>query len=514
MRASFFLLAWLWVAMPCIAADFTFHHEDVLGTSLRLTVRAETRVEAENAEAAALRELDRLAAIYSTYDAGSELTRFGGLPVGEQMRISPELFELLRLSDAWTAASDGAFNPAVELLSRTWRDAERQQVVPSSNTLTAQVAEIAKRHWQLDGVERTARRLSPIPLTFNAIAKGMILDRVGEKVLEMAGVRGVLIEIGGDLRVLGDAEAAVAVADPRRDALGAVPLTQLRVRSGAVATSGGSERFQTIAGRKFSHLIDPRRGTPVSHTISATVLAADASTADVLATVCSVLSVEESLQLVERLPHVECLLVAADGTLFTSAAWPGPASAESSSAEPAEVGADEKSAAAQAERSVEPAKKSDHEFLVEFQISKPENAGRRYRRPYVAVWVEDDKGFPVKTLSLFLMKDNPGPRWHRDLRRWYSNDRTRRLYDDRNLIETVSKPTRNPGQYKVAWDGTDDAKQPVAPGKYTLLIEAAREHGTYQLLRHNFEFGGPPFAEKLPGNVEISAASIEYKRAK
>ena len=60
-------------------------------------------------------------------------------------------------------------------------------------------------------------------------------------------------------------------------------------------------------------------------------------------------------------------------------------------------------------------------MLIEFEITKAENAGR-YRRPYVAVWIADKDGFPVKTLLLFLMKNQPGPRWHRDLRRWYADE--------------------------------------------------------------------------------------------
>ena len=82
--------------------------------------------------------------------------------------------------------------------------------------------------------------------------------------------------------------------------------------------------------------------------------------------------------------------------------------------------------------------------------------------------------------------------------------------DDAKLIGTISKPTRNPGVYKVAWDGRDDKGDLLQPGKYTLYIEAAREHGTYQLMKHAFELGGANFTEQLKGNTEISAASIKY----
>ena len=74
----------------------------------------------------------------------------------------------------------------------------------------------------------------------------------------------------------------------------------------------------------------------------------------------------------------------------------------------------------------------------------------------------------------------------------------------------MSKPTRNPGTYKVEWDGRDDGGKLLKPGAYTLNLESAREHGTYQLMKQSFEFGGKSFSKDLKGNVEIKSASVNY----
>ena len=149
---------------------------------------------------------------------------------------------------------------------------------------------------------------------------------------------------------------------------------------------------------------------------------------------------------------------------------------------------------------------------MNFEISGPEGNARRYRRPYVAVWVEDKDGLAVRTLALWLQTRQPGPRWHPDLKRWYRDDQARRLADDTNLIDTISRPTRPPGKYTVTWDGKDDHGKPLGPGTYTVCIEAAREHGTYQIIRKEVTIADKPFAEDLKGNVEIKSASIEYRR--
>ncbi|HCO23542.1 MAG: hypothetical protein CME31_07165, partial [Gimesia sp.] len=68
-----------------------------------------------------------------------------------------------------------------------------------------------------------------------------------------------------------------------------------------------------------------------------------------------------------------------------------------------------------------------------------------------------------------------------------------------------------PGQYKARFDGTDNQGKPLPHGKYTLYIEAAREHGTYQIIRKPVELRADPISKQgLQGNVEIGNASFEY----
>ena len=153
--------------------------------------------------------------------------------------------------------------------------------------------------------------------------------------------------------------------------------------------------------------------------------------------------------------------------------------------------------------------KLDTKMLVQIEINRP-SGGRKYRSPYVAVWLEDKDRFPVRTLALWLMTDQPGPRWHRDLRQWYKSDQMRSLVEDQNLIDGMSGPTRVPGKYKFGWDGNDNDGKPLPSGTYTLYAEAAREHGTYQLIKEDIEIGDRPFKKSLEGNIEIKAVELEY----
>jgi hypothetical protein len=131
------------------------------------------------------------------------------------------------------------------------------------------------------------------------------------------------------------------------------------------------------------------------------------------------------------------------------------------------------------------------------------------RRPYVAVWIEDKDKFPVRTLALWYQK----PRWLPDLRSWYRDDRVRAMAEGNDITASVASATRPAGKYTLKWDGKDNAGKPVKPGKYTVMIEAAREHGTYQIMRQEVEFDGKPKQFQLPGNQEISSATIDYHKA-
>jgi len=525
------LLACLWgvaVSAGAPAKVFAFHREHILGTSLEVQVAAMDETAAQAAECAVVAEIDRLTKILSSYDPESELRRWQSRP-NEAVPVSPELFEMLRACERWTAASRGAFHPGVEGLSRLWREAAATGAAPSRQSLDDQLQILRQPQWRLKtcASENTcgaATWLGRGELSLNAIAKGAIVDRACELAARQFGVTGVLVSIGGDLRICGMLSREVRIVDPANDAENASPLRSLRVDGGGLATSGDYRRGFRIGGRWRSHILDPRTGEPAEGIASATVIAANAADADALATICSVLSPAESLELIESLPGAKCLLVQDDGMVIESSRWRGvraesetsdrllsPRATALTAADMREEAADSPQSPPTEKRpSVEPTKGELLELVVQFELAKAERYD--YHRPYVAVWLEDEEGRPVRTGLLWLETKQPGPQWHRELIRWHRNDQTRRKTDETDLIGTISGATRGPGEYKVVFDGLDDRGKPLKAGKYTLLLEASREHGEYQLTRAPLTLGKEPIGPtKLKGGVEISAAAYEYR---
>ena len=503
MRMNGFIIFWfaLFVTLRVNGNEpYVVHHENVLGTSFELRVWCDSLKRSEDAEQTALAEIDRMARIVSTYDSNSEFSCWQS--GGTAQKLSAELTGLLRACDRWQVRTGGAFHPGVERISRVWRKAENSNLVPDDKHIVAELERLQGSPWLWIG--NAALPQPDYPITFNAIAKGLIVDSAGLAVMALPDVESVSIAIGGDLRCFGRNSQSVSIPSPRPELTGSTHLDQISVMNRAVATSSASYRGFTIQGRRYSHLLDPRTGHPVDHLLSATVVANTAEEADVLATACSVLNVEESLRLVESLDHVECLLVDRHGQRYQSHGWMTLAQVDT--AEPSE----KKAEVNQPQVKQPEPWNGGYELKVELEINQPAE-GRRYRRPYVAMWVEDKDGVQVKTLLLWVQSTGKGPRWIPDLKRWHRGDRTRKASEGTDLVELVSEATRKAGQYSLVWNGTDNNGKLVSPGKYTVYIEAAREHGTYQLMQKNVSIGDKPFSEKFEGNVEIKAASIDYR---
>ncbi|MEM8669117.1 MAG: DUF2271 domain-containing protein [Planctomycetota bacterium] len=450
------------------AETFQFNHEHVLGTSLQLTVDVPDQITARKIERAALSEIDRLNSVLSSYDAASEFSKWQRAKNPTQ--VSCDLAAVLRRAEHWRMATAGAFDVrAISGASVSTSSEQAPYRVSTTNETT---------------------RLDSASISLDAIAKGYILDSVSEKVCKQFDtLSGFTINIGGDIRTCGDAPLTVGVTDPFAASENDPSLVQFLVEGNAgVATSGGYRRGHLNAGERQSHIIDPRSGQSVSEVASVTVIAPNATDADASATAVSVLGASDGIKLIEGLDGYHCLVVLNDGQVLASSNWPS------------------------TESDVLVAMQSDEEkpgLIVDFKLNRPR--GGRYRRPYVAVWLEDEDGYPVKTALLWLQTDQPGPRWHRDLTRWYRNDRMRKVVEKKNMIGTISGATRGPGEYQARFDGTDNEGNKLSDGKYTLCLEVAREHGTYQIIREPVVLDGKPIAAKeLKSNVEMSAVKFRY----
>lgn len=147
------------------------------------------------------------------------------------------------------------------------------------------------------------------------------------------------------------------------------------------------------------------------------------------------------------------------------------------------------------------ASQTDNTLNIEFTL--PEIATGQYQRPYVAVWIETKKGKAVRTLTVW----HEDKKWLKDLRRWW---RKAGRYQT-NDLDGVSGATRAPGTFTLNWDGKDANGEPVAPGEYTLRLEASREHGGRTLLKQKFTLPDGQKTYRIKAGEELGPVVVQQR---
>jgi thiamine biosynthesis lipoprotein len=494
--------------LPTVAATdanglFISHLENILGTSFDLKVVAPSYTIARQAETAALAEISRLNAVLSSYQPDSEFSNWVSTS-GEAVPVSADLLTVLAGFDHWRAQTGGAINAAAEAINQLWQRAARSETVPSETDRTDAVSAVQQQHWQLDTEAQTATHLINTPLRLHTFAKSYIMNQAANQALAVPGVAGVVVNIGGDLVVRGNRTESVALADPRADAENESPLARLAIQDRAVATSGNYRRGVLVDGVWQSHIVDPRTGNPAREVISTTVVHPDASTAGALATAFNVLTPADSAKLAASLPGTDYLIVTREGQQFTSPGWSQLVQPELTTASASVTATARNTGPTARLMTVSPLKdklwNADQELLISVELSQIEG---RSHRPFVAIWIEDEKHVPVRQIALWYNK----PRWLRELRDW-NNTQQNSTFD----ATSIASATRSPGSYTLKWDGKNDQGQYVKQGKYTICIEAAREHGTHQFMEQTMDFTGKFKQQPLNGNVEIANAALDYRK--
>lgn len=470
----------------------TFHFDHVLGTSFDGWFRGSAH-DAGIIEAIVLDEIERLRRIFSVYDPASELSRWNA--TSDALELSSELTGIIARSEQWNRRCGGVLDPRVGHWTMAWREAVRTGGDIDDRSLQREAPSLEGPAWIREG--NRFRRRTTAPLDFNAFAKGEILERCLKAVrAAMPHVTEFGIDLGGDIRTVGPS-ALIAIQNPLAPAANADPIAIVALRDAAIATSGGYERTIERHGIRRSHLINPRTGRSADSWVSATAIAPTSPLANVLATTLCLLNERDGLALVRSLPGTACLLVDPAGRTVRSDSWSifhRPMAAPTSTGEADEIRADE----IRADEKPWPA---DYQVTVAIELPK---MGGKYRRPYVAVWIENEDGKAVRTVSVWGNQ----PRWIGELSGWWKFAR-----DDQALVKAVSRATRGPGKYSVIWDGKDNAGKALPQGRYTVKVEVHREHG-----KHVTQTGTIPCLEnaatvKLARNAETEETIVTFDKA-
>ena len=270
------------------------------------------------------RRLVEINQVFSTYLKDSEISRFNALKqAGEKFAVSADFMQVMRVADRIYRLSEGAWDGTVNPLVDLWSfgPTRRQPQKPPAAEIKALLQKIGFDRIRIVEPNFLVKILATVTLDLNSIAKGFAVDRVSELVAAN-GFTNYLVEIGGEGYAAGVRADGKnwrgGINRPQKDADINEVYKAISIANRAFATSGDYRNFFEIDGVRYSHVIDPRSGHPVSNgVVSVSIIADNCTLADGLATAIMVMGPEKGLQLANRLDGVECVIVVekSDGRL-------------------------------------------------------------------------------------------------------------------------------------------------------------------------------------------------------
>lgn len=293
----------------------------LMGTIVQVTVMEGAEERYDRAAEAAFTEIARLEEIFSSYKTESDVSRVSKNS-GDTVKVSPETIEVLKTAVRVAELSNGAFDPTVGALGKLWGYSGEKGVVPTDEDIARVLPLVDYRAIVIDeSSSRAGLKRKGMSLNLGGVAKGYIVNKAVEA-LKREGVARGIIHAGGDMVVFQVDEKepfSIGIQHPREKRL----LGKALIYNGAVATSGDYERFFEIGGKRYHHILDPRTGFPAEGTQSATVIAKDPTLADALSTAVFVMGPSAGMDLIERFPDVEGVIVDSEGRVVKSSGFKG-----------------------------------------------------------------------------------------------------------------------------------------------------------------------------------------------
>lgn len=293
-----------------IEPEHLFHHE-----ASRISMACEYAIEAYGPDADALPrivdegfdEVDRIDRLMSHYKSDSPLSRVNREAAQHPVAVDPELFDFIADAMRYQHESSGAFDITVGPLMKAWGFFRGDGRVPSDDELAAARRLVGGAHVILNPTSRTIGfDRSGVELDLGGIAKGYAVDRVAG-LFKRRRITAALISAGGStIYAIGAPPGrdgwTVAIQDPidsRKIAL------TIELKDRAVSVAGSSEKSFEAGGVTYSHIMDPRTGTPAQGVLSVVVLASSGTEGDALDDAFFVLGPERSRNYLNRLRATE-----------------------------------------------------------------------------------------------------------------------------------------------------------------------------------------------------------------
>ncbi|MCX8082270.1 MAG: FAD:protein FMN transferase [bacterium] len=295
-----------------ISVPYISREEPALGTFISITTEKTPNCEIILDNAFSLiKDIEKK---FSRFISDSEISR---LNRNKKIDASEDLIYVIKKSIEISRITGGAFDITVLPLIKLYKESEKKGIPPSAEEIKHILKYIGYKKIKIK--DKYILIPEGTELDTGGIAKGYIVDKVA-LFLKQQGLKNGLINAGGDIYCFGknpDGEKwKIGIRDPFNKEK---TLKILYLSNCGIATSGDYERYLSIKGKKYGHIINPLTGKTVQNfPVSVTVIAKDTTTADGFATAFFVLGVEKSIRLANNLEGVDTFIIDGNGRYYES----------------------------------------------------------------------------------------------------------------------------------------------------------------------------------------------------
>ncbi|MDD5195336.1 MAG: FAD:protein FMN transferase [Candidatus Omnitrophica bacterium] len=288
---AFFLWSFIFGLIFCSSCAKSLYESKFVAAGTYLEIKSPYK----EAGSIVYAEFKRLEKIFNFYDPGSELSRLNGKS-GVPVKVSAELLEVLRLAKQVNEMTNGAFDVSYGRLYEYWKERIKKGGLefPQESEIAALKEVGGMNNIEINEAEGTVLiKKKGLKIDLGAIADGYMVDKAVMK-LKKKGIDSALINVGGDIYCLGTNRGKpwrIGIKNPE-EIQNVMQSEQLFDE--AIATSGNYEQYFDYKGKRYSHLISPRTGFPVSDTmVSVSVITKNCTSADSLSTAFFVMGLAE-----------------------------------------------------------------------------------------------------------------------------------------------------------------------------------------------------------------------------
>ncbi len=237
-----------------------------MGSPCQLRLYHTHQAAADDVAAPLMAEARRLESLYSRYLENSLISRINQASGLAPVVLDAETAHLINYAQTVYTQSDGLFDITSGVLRRAWNFQTPRLPVQSELDTLLPLVGWEKVQWQTPNIRLP---LAGMQVDLGGFVKEYAADAIAKLALEQGISRG-LVELGGDIRVIGEGRWPLGVRNPQQPDQA---LWRLELAAGGFASSGNYERHFDLNGNRYSHILNPKTGWPVITPASVSVLA-------------------------------------------------------------------------------------------------------------------------------------------------------------------------------------------------------------------------------------------------